>query len=257
MAISKDKDTTVSIERVKKETIRLYVVGTSPLINNRVTEKVQHELLLPKGKKTAADKQSAAKHDPLAEFRSSPYTLVEAQAPTLLAHKASAFKGAMRTAALDLPGGNKSQIGRLVYVIGELIPIYGEPQLFMAVTRSADVARTPDIRTRAIIPKWAAVIDVSFVSPIIKAEAVVNLLAAGGITSGVGDWRPEKGKGDYGQFRLANENDAELLSIMESGGRAAQEAAMQNPTCYDRETEEMLSWYDVEVKRRGFKAVGN
>jgi hypothetical protein len=28
---------------------------------------------------------------------------------------------------------------------------------------------------------------------------------------------------------------------------------MESPECYDAETEELLSWYDAEVNRRGFK----
>ena len=94
-------------------------------------------------------------------------------------------------AALDLPGARKAQIGRLVQVkegtYRDLIPIYGEPQLLMSVTRSADMNRTPDIRSRCIIPNWAAQITISFVLPTLRETAVVNLLAAAGITAGVGD----------------------------------------------------------------------
>jgi hypothetical protein len=28
---------------------------------------------------------------------------------------------------------------------------------------------------------------------------------------------------------------------------------MENPEAFDIETEDLLSWYDVEIKRRGFK----
>ncbi len=34
---------------------------------------------------------------------------------------------------------------------------------------------------------------------------------------------------------------------------AKQIAAMENPDAYDEDTEELLSWFDVEVRRRGFK----
>ena len=40
---------------------------------------------------------------------------------------------------------------------------------------------------------------------------------------------------------------------MEVGGRDAQVAAMKEPEAYDEDTEELLSWFDVEVRRRGFK----
>src|SRR5690606_32985291 len=104
----------------------------------------------PKGRKTAAEKASSLKHDPLQEFADSPYIDEDESAPTYLQHLSSAFKNALKGAALDLPGANKSQIGRLTWVNGERVGIYGVPQIFCSVTRSADMNRTPDVRTRAI-----------------------------------------------------------------------------------------------------------
>lgn len=254
--MAKPKSVEVAVGKVQKEAVRVAVVGTSPLICNRMSEKARRELLLPAGRKNAAEKAARAKHVPVEEYQASPYRIDEEAAPTLLALVASSFKGAMRTAALDLPGTSKAQIGRLVYVEGELVPVYGEPFLFMSVTRSADINKTPDVRTRAILPKWAVALEISFVTPIVKPEAVLNLLVAAGITSGVGDWRPEKGKGDYGQFRVTTEDDPEFQEITAAGGREVQKKAMDEPKCYDAETQELLSWYDVEAKRRGFKAAG-
>jgi hypothetical protein len=247
------KAETIQISKLENRIIVLNVVGTTPIIHNRMTEKVQHELCLPRGKKTASEKQSTAKHNPMAEFEASPYRFVNDEAPTYLAVKATAFKGAMRTAALDLPGAKKSQVGRLICVQSELIPVYGLPEIFMSVVRSADMNRTPDIRTRAIMPKWAAQLYISFVIPNLNQTDVVNLLAAAGLTAGIGDWRPEKGSGSYGQFRIANDDDPELLELISNGGRAVQLAAMEKPAAYDLETEEMLEWYEAEAKTRGFK----
>jgi hypothetical protein len=42
---------------------------------------------------------------------------------------------------------------------------------------------------------------------------------------------------------------------VQHGGRAVQVAAMDAPEAYDRETRELLEWFGVESKRRGFKAV--
>ncbi len=169
---------------------------------------------------------------------------------------ASAFKAALKSAALDLPGASKSQIGRLTYVEGDLVSIYGVPKLLMSVVRSADMNRTPDIRTRAILTEWACRVSITFVMPLLREQAVVNLLAAAGITQGIGDWRPQKGSGSYGQFALVGIGDADFDRIVATGGRDAQMAAMAEPECYDDETEKLLSWFDVESKRRGFKVVG-
>jgi len=252
MTTKKAEKGSIEIVEVKKEYLKIGIVGTTPIILNRMSEKVRQELLLPKGRKTAAEKKGSLKHDPIEEYRSSPYRMPEGQ-PTYLGFMCSAFKGAMRVAALDLPGSSKAQIGRLVYVEGDLVPLYGIPRLFMAITRQAGMNATPDVRTRAIVPRWGVVLNISFVTPIMKQPAVVNILAAAGITSGVGDWRPEKGKGDYGQFKVVSAEDPELVEIINEGGRDVQIAAMQSPVPYDIETQELLGWYDEEVVKRGYK----
>ena len=133
-----------------------------------------------------------------AEFRASPYRLRDDDAPTLIGVPASAFKGAMMTAALDLPGAAKSKIGRLLWGEGDLVPVFCIPEVFLAITRSADINKTPDVRSRAIVPEWAAEIAITYTTPILNETSVINLLAAAGQICGVGDWRPEKGKGTYG-----------------------------------------------------------
>jgi hypothetical protein len=229
------------------------IVGTSPLILNRMSEKAKHELLMPKGRKTAIEKALSLKHQPVEEYRASAYTLKDPKAPTLLALLSTSFKGAIRSAALDMPGAKKAQIGRLTYIEGEFVGIYGVSKLFMSVTRSADFARTPDIRTRAIVPEWATRIRITFVQPLIKVQAVANLLAAAGITIGVGDWRPEKGSGSYGQFKIVDQDDADYLRIINGGGRKAQEHGLEKPEPYDSETEELLTWFESERKTRTLK----
>jgi hypothetical protein len=255
MAGKAKQDTSIDILTVQHGSVSFCVLGTSPIILNRMSEKVLHELLMPKGKKSTAEKASTLKHEPLVEFRASPYIDADENGPTLIQHLASAFKGSLKSAALDLPGANKSQIGRLTWVNGEKVSIFGIPKLLMSVTRSADIARTPDVRTRAIIPHWACEVTVSFVMPNLREQAVANLLASAGITQGIGDWRPGKGAGTYGQFRLCDRNDPDFQHLVTHCGRTTQVAAMESPECYDRESEELLEWFQVESNRRGFKAV--
>jgi len=244
----------IHIVKINEGKIRFYVVGTSPVILNRMSQKAMRELAAPKGRKTAAEKASGAKHLPLEEYQASPYTNQNPEGKTFLQLLASMFKKSMMTAALDLPGTKKAQIGRLLYVMGDRVDLYGVPKLMMSVTRSADMNKTPDIRTRAILPKWASIVDVSFIRPILNEQSVVNLMVAAGITSGMGDWRPEKGAGNYGQFKIVESmNDPEFLEIVESGGRKAQEEGMKTPGFYDLETEDLYEWVINENRRKGFK----
>ncbi|HXH79530.1 hypothetical protein [Nocardioides sp.] len=247
----KPADAGIVVDPIKTEVMQIHILGTTPLILNRLSEKAKHDLLLPTGRKTTADRAATLKHDPIAEFRASPYMVEDEDAPTLLAHMSSAFKGAAMTASLDLPGTRKAQIGRLLWVRGQQVGVYGIPEVFSTIVRSADMNRTPDVRTRAIVGSWAATILVEFNVPILTARSVVNLFSAAGLLAGVGDWRPEKGKGDYGQFMLVDPDHPAYVALRATAGRDAQVAAMETPVTYDRDTEELLAWFDVEVESRG------
>lgn len=251
MAGKKQGTEEVSIIEVHQGRFEVCILGKTPLILNRMSEKAARELLLPR-KKTAADKAANLKHNPPEEYRASAYKTKGDAEDTRLLMLSTAFKGAMRSVAVDIPGAAKAQIGRLTYVAGDYVPIFGVPKLFMSITRSADMNKTPDVRTRAIVPEWACRLAVTYVTPILREKDVVNLLAAAGIMRGVGDWRPEKGAGNYGQFELVDEKNQQFQRIVKAGGRKAQDAALEHPECYDLESTELLEWFTTEANRRGF-----
>jgi len=246
----------LSVIEVSHGVLHFRVVGTSPLIQHAMSDKALHDLLYPQNKKRAADKQASDKHAPYMEFLGSCYAFrQEDDEPTRLYLPATAFKAALINAALDLPGVAKTQLGRLVRVLGDKVPVYGIPQMMMSVVRSADQNKTPDVRTRAILREWACAFAVRFVKPLVKEANVANLLAAAGYLQGVGDWRTQKGSGNYGEFRLAGADDADYDRIVAGGGRAAQDAALLDPSTYDLETDRLWAWFQTEKHRRdGIKA---
>jgi len=85
--------------------------------------------------------------------------------------------------------------------------------------------------------------------PTLNEITILRLLEIAGMLMGVGDFRQEKGKGNYGQFRLATED--EVAPIIKSGGIKDQDKALANPGCYDSETEALYKLYLDERKRRG------
>ena len=242
----------INIIEVQQGRFEVCILGKTPLILNRMSEKAARELLMPR-KKTAADKAANLKHNPPEEYRASAYKTTGNDSATRLLMLSTAFKGAMRSVAIDIPGAAKAQIGRLTYVAGDYVPIYGAPKLLMSITRSADMNKTPDVRTRAIVPEWACRLSVTYVRPLLREKDVVNLLAAAGIMRGVGDWRPEKGSGSYGQFELVEATNKDFVRIMKTGGRVAQDAALRDPEPFDAESAELLGWFMTEAEARGFK----
>jgi hypothetical protein len=246
----------IDVLEVQQGRVIISVIGTRPIVFNRMAEKAKRELLMPSGRKTQVEKATTLKHNPLEEYRASAHRLMSDRAPTLLAMPAAAFKRAMASAALDLPGTKKAQVGRLSYVDGDYVPIYGIPQIYSTIVRMADMARTPDVRTRAIVPRWAAQFSVTFVKPLLQDRAIVRLLAAAGISVGIGDGRIEKGALTFGLFKLVPPDDTEFRAIVEEGGRQVQHENWVSPSAYDEETSELISWFDEELAKRRAKGTG-
>lgn len=254
MATAKNDSGEVRVGEMTRGQIEVTVIGESPLICNAMSAKASMELLLPK-KKTTAERAMSLKHEPYAEFKRSMYTSRSADSDALVVVKATSFKKSIMGAALDMPGAKKAQIGRLMYVEGLYSPdeicIYGVPQMMMSITRSADMNKTPDVRTRAIFPTWCATFSVSFATPMLNQTTIANLLSGAGLTQGIGDWRVEKGSGNYGRFRLADPADPVVQLLKATGDRRAQADAILSPEYYDSETEELATWFDEEIERRG------
>mgnify|MGYP001604634210 CR=1 FL=1 len=241
----------ISILEINQGALDVCILGVSPFLYNAMSEKARQELLYPSPKKNAAERAGSMKHDPMAEYRNSVYHTIDDKDAAYLNFPASAFKMAMASAALDIPGAQKSQIGRLVWAVGQRVQVFGVPQLSCMIVRMADMARTPDVRSRAILPEWACRLSLRFMQPILKAQTVTNLLATAGMTQGVGDGRQQKGHLSFGQFQLVAEDNPDFQRICKKGGRAAQTAALAAPKFYDEETERLIEWFGDEVKRRG------
>lgn len=248
MAKAKGVLEAIEVEPLRVGQISVWIRGVTPFICNRMAGKAMRELLNPSGKKTKAEKEQKLKHDPLAEFRNS-MSVRKGSGKTRIVFPSPAIKGAIATAALETKGTNRTQIGRLVWVQGESVDLYGVPQLHMAVVRSADMNRTPDVRTRAIISEWCIACTIMFVRPQMTEATIMQLLSNGGLIVGIGDFRQEKGKGNFGQFEISSEKAC--AAIVRNGGLKQQDAAIKNPKCFDAETEELLAWFAADVKRRG------
>lgn len=236
---------------LKMQEITAHILGVTPYICNRVSEKARNILLCGGSKKTHAEKAVSVKHDPMAEFRESPYTTSREDSPTLIEMVATAFKKAIGSAALDTPGATKSQITRNVIVPDQRASLWGIPEVMMAVVISGDMARTPDVRTRAILPHWASEIRIRYPHPLFQEKTIAGLLALAGHMRGVGDWRAEKG-GNYGLFEIVSPDDERYLKVKAEGGRSAQIAAMQDPGFYDdNETRSLYEMYLETMDARG------
>jgi len=247
--MAKAQTTEIVVPPLMRGVTRIRIIGETPLFQNRMTAKVKMGLLVGSKKKTAAEKV-AIKHHPIDEYRDSAEIVDEG--PTALGLRIVALKAAMCTAAIETPGLTKASCQRLLFMPGELAPLYGVPKLRMDVVRSADINRTPDVRSRAYLERWGAEIEIQHVLPQMPVSAVVTLACNAGVLIGIGDFRQEKGKGAFGSFRVITPEteDAEWDDLVANQGREAQLAALANPEPADKDTADLLEFYRSEAKRR-------
>jgi hypothetical protein len=242
-------DEQIEIAEIHANDVVTNIVGTSPMIMNRFSQKAWQELLYPSERRSRATLEQSLKHDPVAEFRGAVYRNRDPKQPALIHVPNGAFHGALAAAALDIPGAAKAKIERLTRVVDVNINLFGVPQIFCAMVRNSDMNRTPDVRTRPIYPRWACTVTIRYIRNVLTERTIVNLLAAAGVIIGIGDWRGQKG-GPYGAFRLVSDHDKEFLDIVKNGGRVAQQKALDTPIFFDEDTEELLTWFAREVERR-------
>lgn len=251
MAIKKAEAGELQIATLNMGAVRLRIIGTTPLYFHSMGLKASRTLLAGGGKKTAAEKKQL-KHDPIKEFRESAYT--QAGGDTLLCFPASGIKSAMCTAALETAGVTKTSAQRLITLPQQYVSVWGKPYLKMDIVRSADMAKTPDVRTRAFLPRWCAEVDIRYIRPTLSAHSVVSLLQNAGMIVGIGDFRQEKGRGSYGSFMVSGDQmDAEMQALWDDITQEARDCQMQafaEPECADSYTQDLMEWFAGEVERR-------
>ena len=247
----KPTDETITIPQITMENLSLALIGTQPLMLNSMSAKAKRDLLLGSKRKTSAEKQ-LIKHNPVEEFREAMTIIEREDFDSLLQFSALGIKSAMATAALEVPGVTKTKANRLIFVPGEYIPIYGIPRIYMNVMRSADMNRTPDIRTRAIVWPWATLVSLDFATPAFNRTSIATLAHNAGTLIGLGDSRQEKGKGSFGTFRVASADELDKLKEDLGGSDLVrlQREAIETPVPYDSEAENYLRMFEEEVASR-------
>lgn len=212
MAIKKATETTeVVIPAINVKTAEIHIVGDSPLIMHKWSEKAKKEIL-DKQMKKAKTKGHDAK-DPVRDFIDSIYWLEgepeekteEGFAKAIhngarfgfpsVAFKASAVAAGYRAGVTK----NMVSMNAAFHIDGEFVEIVGIPQMREDMVRVG--MGVADIRYRGEFPNWSATFTVKYNASAISLEQLVNLFNLGGFACGLGEWRPERG-GQYGMFHV-------------------------------------------------------
>jgi hypothetical protein len=211
-----DKQKTIKIPDLELKVMNVRVVGVSPLITHKMSEKIKKQLRdKVQNKKT---KQREAKN-PEAEFNGARYRVdengryAETGADAVPAYT---LKTAIVDAAKDIEGMTAAGTRRLLFVeLGkDAVPILNgngtfgidcEPEMDESIQRvggKGPGTGTPDFRYRPLYRDWALEFEVTYNASIIGDEEVLALINYAGMHQGLCEHRPGKSGGQNGMFRV-------------------------------------------------------
>lgn len=198
----------VQLDSIAVENLLVPIVGTSPLIVHRFSEKAKRQML----DNMTGRKSPKEIKDPQGEYEAAFYRFKDDR----YGLPVTAFKQATIGGARFYPRNSVTMtaLKQFVFFRGEpgvdgfgLAEITGEPQMREDVVR---VGRGgADLRYRPEFVEWATILDVVFVPSALTRSSVLSLIEAGGMGVGVGEWRPEK-NGDFGTYRIDPTRDVEV-----------------------------------------------
>ncbi len=186
----------LEIPALELRTLRLMLVGDSPLIVHAWSDKAKRAMLDKHMKKA---KQPKAAKVPEDDYRDSFYFRPDGS----YGFPAIGVKAAMVGAARFTDAKMTFMRGAF-HIDEEMVPIIGKPRPREDMVR---VGMTTDIRYRPEFPDWRIPVAIKFNARAISEEQLANLLNVAGFAIGIGEWRPEK-NGSFGRFHVGAEGEA-------------------------------------------------
>ena len=212
MATKKKEEEKKIIVTLNVKTVKIPIVGVSPLIVSRFDEKSKQQIE-EIGKADTKLKQGGKKKnivDPIEQYERSIYYFADGKT---CGFPAVAFKAAMVTAAYRTYGRPQTVTRSAFHIIADdpatgLVKINGEHRMREDMVRVGTINKVASPRYRAEFPAWSAVLTVQFLEDTFSEEDIFGLVNAAGFSCGIGEWRPEKANsGSFGLFRVANIED--------------------------------------------------
>lgn len=215
--MKKEENTIIQIPEIKVREANLTIVGDSPLLIHKFSEKAKAEILNKQMKKAKEPKTAKV---PFADFIQSLHWITpmpDVNKKTEEELKKEFEKAVKEGAKFGFPtvgikqsaisaayrGGlakNKVSIQGAFHIKGELAEITGELKMREDYCKipmaGADIVYRGEFQTG-----WKCTFTVLFDESVISLEQIVQMINLGGFSVGIGDWRTEKG-GNFGMFHV-------------------------------------------------------
>lgn len=210
----------VLVPGIKIEKMKIRLIGDSPLIEHRWSEKAKKEMLDKQMKRAKPAKEAK---NPTMDFVDSLYWISEKPTTEAQVEKAIAkgrwgfpaigFKAAAVDACSFIEGITKVEARGAFHVMPseidgkpirdssgmDLVEIFGKPVMREDMVRIG--MGTADIRHRGAFNEWSAEIVVRYNARVFTAEQIVHLFENAGFSVGLGEWRPSR-DGQSGMFHV-------------------------------------------------------
>jgi len=191
----------INIPAPNIQSMKIKILGTSPLICHQWSEKAKREF---RERQAGKKKKVREIRNPKEEYEASYYRNSEGK----IAFPALCIKQAMVNAARNIEGVTMTLLRGSVFVAGDkdgLITVqYGKERMREDMVRLGGISNPADFRYRGELSDWSMEFITKFNADVISAAMVVNLIQTAGFACGIGEWRPER-KGDFGTFQVSQE----------------------------------------------------
>ncbi len=188
----------IALAAPEQRSISIEIESQTELIMHQWSDKARKQML---DKQMGKAKEKKQPKDPVSDYESSIYHTPAGE----IAFPASGFKAAIVGSARLGGGIPMTTLKQALRVNGDWVKIKGKPRMREDMVRlETGVA---DIRYRAGFPTWSAVLDITYIYPILTDEQVVQFVNLAGF-GGIGEWRPSaphSASGTFGCFRVKSE----------------------------------------------------
>lgn len=207
IAAMPEGDAGIRIPQIKIERMKLPLVGTSPLIMQRWTEKATRDI---EGKQAKEAKTAKEKRNPKAEFEAASYKFPGGG----FGVPARSFKAAA-VAACRYVDGVPMTVGKGAFFVlsqeqktddGLVKLKHGEAPMMRTDHVRLAGGGSCDLRYRPMFKEWSVTLDIEYNSSVISPAQIMNLFNIAGFHCGIGEWRPSAPKsmsGEFGRFSVA------------------------------------------------------
>jgi len=208
----------VDIHRPNIKNLKVNLIGDTPLLVHRLTEKLKKEFESRNEGRATPKKKIRNREE---EFCESLYWL-DKDGKEISAKKdpskhkywgfpASGVKKCAIFACRSFKNVKMTEMKGAFHILGRHIMIKGTPQIqqeqgcdgiWVREGGKGPGTGTPNIRYRAEFPEWEASISIMYNANMITPDQIFNLLNTAGFAVGLGEDRPDKSANSYGMFHV-------------------------------------------------------